>query len=55
MKYERGQWFPDHDFAMLSMMGHFTDEELKKMGLTPENITAFRKYESEHVKEQTDE
>ena len=36
--------YREHDFAMLNMMQEFTDEELARLGMTPEVIKEYRAF-----------
>ena len=36
--------YREHDFAMLNMMQEFTDEELVRLGMTPEVIKEYRAF-----------
>lgn len=42
------KWDKYYDFAMLDMMKDFSDEELKKIGMTDEKIAEFRKWQEEN-------
>lgn len=39
------KWTKEYDFAVLDMMQEFTDKELVELGMTPEDIKAFREYQ----------
>ncbi len=48
-------WNPDYDFAMLSMMQPFTDEELENLGMSPQDIIKYRAYEKRNEEKMTEQ
>jgi len=42
------KWTKEYDFVMLDMLGEYTDEHLKKLGMTDEKIAEFRKWQEEN-------
>lgn len=45
---KRIKWTSDYDFAMLSMMQVFSDEELMSLGMMLNDIARFREYERKY-------
>ena len=44
--------YREHDFAMLNMMQEFTDEELVRLGMTPEVIKEYRAFVKKEKEEE---